>query len=145
MFGDLDYDPSMAYTACSFEEQLAALGRAVEAGKVRRRSRPPLWLRLLLLSVASPVRMLRGRPVSPSGRVSAAGTMRGSVLRKAHPFGLESTNPERVAASLSCWSPQVRHIGLSNETPYGLMQFCRLGEDEPAGLVCGKSFSARLA
>lgn len=36
MFGDLEYDPSMAYAACSFEEQLGALGRAVEAGKVRR-------------------------------------------------------------------------------------------------------------
>lgn len=37
MFGDLDYDPSMAYAACSFEEQLEALSRAVEAGKVRVR------------------------------------------------------------------------------------------------------------
>ena len=35
MFGDLDYDPGMAYAACSFEEQLEALCRAVQAGKVR--------------------------------------------------------------------------------------------------------------
>lgn len=34
MFGDLDYDPAMVYAAASFEEQLEALGRAVEAGKV---------------------------------------------------------------------------------------------------------------
>ncbi|EFN60059.1 hypothetical protein CHLNCDRAFT_48407 [Chlorella variabilis] len=55
MFGDLDYDPAMAYAAASFEEQLGALAAAVEAGKVR-------------------------------------------------------------------------HVGLSNETPYGLMRFCQLGE-----------------
>ena len=35
MFGDLDFDPSMAYAACPLEEQLEALGRAVAAGKVR--------------------------------------------------------------------------------------------------------------
>lgn len=34
MFGDLDYDPAMAYAAASFEEQLGALAAAVEAGKV---------------------------------------------------------------------------------------------------------------
>jgi hypothetical protein len=34
MFGDLDFDPTMAYAACSFEEQLEALVRAVTAGKV---------------------------------------------------------------------------------------------------------------
>ncbi|KAL4443893.1 hypothetical protein ABPG75_011630 [Micractinium tetrahymenae] len=58
MFGDLDYEPSMAYAACSFEEQLEALGRAVEAGKVR-------------------------------------------------------------------------YVGLSNETPYGLMRFCQLAAASP--------------
>ena len=35
MFGGVDYDPGAAYAACSFEEQLGALARAVEAGKVR--------------------------------------------------------------------------------------------------------------
>lgn len=35
MFGDVDYDPSCAYTSVPLEEQLEALGRAVEAGKVR--------------------------------------------------------------------------------------------------------------
>jgi aryl-alcohol dehydrogenase-like predicted oxidoreductase len=35
MFGDLDFDPAMAYAACPFEEQLEALSRAVTAGKVR--------------------------------------------------------------------------------------------------------------
>ena len=35
MFGDVDFDPAMAYAACSFEEQLEALSRAVRAGKVR--------------------------------------------------------------------------------------------------------------
>ncbi|PRW60379.1 Aldo keto reductase [Chlorella sorokiniana] len=58
MFGDLEYDPAMAYTAASFEEQLEALGRAVAAGKVR-------------------------------------------------------------------------HVGLSNETPYGLMRFCHLAASRP--------------
>lgn len=33
MFGDLEYDPAMAYAAASFEEQLETLGRAVVAGK----------------------------------------------------------------------------------------------------------------
>ena len=35
MFGDVDFDPAMAYAACSFEEQLEALSRAVRVGKVR--------------------------------------------------------------------------------------------------------------
>ena len=34
MFGDVDFDPAMAYAACSFEEQLEALSRAVRVGKV---------------------------------------------------------------------------------------------------------------
>ena len=38
MFGDSEYDPSMAYAAASFEEQLEALGRAVEAGKVKQQA-----------------------------------------------------------------------------------------------------------
>lgn len=37
MFGDVDFDPTMAYAACPFEEQLEALTRAVEAGKVEGR------------------------------------------------------------------------------------------------------------
>jgi hypothetical protein len=36
MFGDIDYDPSASYAAVPFEEQLMALGRAVEAGKVSK-------------------------------------------------------------------------------------------------------------
>lgn len=32
---------------------------------------------------------------------------------------------------------QVRHVGLSNETPYGLMRFCHLGEPLPATASCG--------
>jgi aryl-alcohol dehydrogenase-like predicted oxidoreductase len=35
MFGDVDYDPSMAYAAISFEEQVAALAAAAAAGKIR--------------------------------------------------------------------------------------------------------------
>ena len=57
MFGDVDYDPSMAYASCPIEEQLEALTAAVHAGKVR-------------------------------------------------------------------------YIGLSNETPWGLMKFCRAAASE---------------
>ncbi len=35
MFGDVDYDPHMAYTAVPIEEQLEALGQAQREGKVR--------------------------------------------------------------------------------------------------------------
>lgn len=35
MFGDVDYDPGMAYAAASFEEQVAALAAAAAAGKLR--------------------------------------------------------------------------------------------------------------
>ncbi|KAI8476768.1 MAG: Aldo/keto reductase [Monoraphidium minutum] len=35
MFGDVDYDPSCAYPSAPLEDQLEALGRAVDAGKVR--------------------------------------------------------------------------------------------------------------
>lgn len=35
MFGDVDYNPAARYSAVPIEEQLMALGRAVEAGKVR--------------------------------------------------------------------------------------------------------------
>lgn len=34
MFGETDYDPGRQYNSVSFEEQLDALGRAVDAGKV---------------------------------------------------------------------------------------------------------------
>ncbi|XP_021993361.1 protein tas isoform X1 [Helianthus annuus] len=35
MFGETDYDPANQYNHVSFEEQLDALGRAVDAGKIR--------------------------------------------------------------------------------------------------------------
>ncbi|GAQ90457.1 aldo keto reductasefinger RINkfl00642_0040 [Klebsormidium nitens] len=35
MFGDIDYDPSNAFTSVTFEEQLAALAEAKQAGKIR--------------------------------------------------------------------------------------------------------------
>ena len=34
MFGETDYDPDRQYSHVSFDEQLDALGRAVDAGKV---------------------------------------------------------------------------------------------------------------
>ena len=34
MFGETDYDPARQYSSVSFDEQLDALGRAVDAGKV---------------------------------------------------------------------------------------------------------------
>jgi hypothetical protein len=34
MFGETDYDPARQYSSVSFDEQLDALGRAVNAGKV---------------------------------------------------------------------------------------------------------------
>lgn len=34
MFGETDYDPLRNYTSISFEEQLDALERAIDAGKV---------------------------------------------------------------------------------------------------------------
>lgn len=34
MFGETEYDPSRCIPAISFEEQLNALGRAVDSGKV---------------------------------------------------------------------------------------------------------------
>ena len=58
MFGQTAYQPEQAYAAAPMEEQLEALGRAVEAGKVRQ-------------------------------------------------------------------------VGLSNETPWGLMDCCRLGQPPP--------------
>ena len=36
MFGQTAYQPQQAYAAAPLEEQLEALGRAVEAGKVRQ-------------------------------------------------------------------------------------------------------------
>ncbi len=42
MFGDSEYDPSAAFEgAVPLEEQLEALGRAVEQGKVR--GGDPVW------------------------------------------------------------------------------------------------------
>lgn len=35
MFGESEYDPTRAYTATPFEEQLQALNKAKEAGKIR--------------------------------------------------------------------------------------------------------------
>ncbi|KAD3336619.1 hypothetical protein R6Q59_028302 [Mikania micrantha] len=35
MFGETDYDPVRQYNVVSFEEQLDALGRAIDAGKIR--------------------------------------------------------------------------------------------------------------
>ncbi|PWA89789.1 aldo-keto reductase [Artemisia annua] len=35
MFGETDYDPARQYSSVSFDEQLDALGRAVDAGKIR--------------------------------------------------------------------------------------------------------------
>ncbi|KAH9306632.1 hypothetical protein KI387_011036, partial [Taxus chinensis] len=58
MFGETDYDPTQQYAAVPIEEQLEALGRAVNAGKIR-------------------------------------------------------------------------YIGVSNETPYGVMEFCRLAQLVP--------------
>jgi hypothetical protein len=34
MFGETEYDPSFQYTSVPMEEQLEALGRAIDAGKV---------------------------------------------------------------------------------------------------------------
>lgn len=34
MFGETEYDPSRQYSSVPIEEQLDALGRAVDAGKV---------------------------------------------------------------------------------------------------------------
>lgn len=39
MFGETDYDPLRHYTPVCFEEQLDALERAVDAGKVSRDSK----------------------------------------------------------------------------------------------------------
>jgi len=36
MFGETEYDPSFQYTSVPMEEQLEALGRAIDAGKVCR-------------------------------------------------------------------------------------------------------------
>nr|XP_043610478.1 protein tas-like [Erigeron canadensis] len=35
MFGEIDYDPARQFNSVSFDEQLDALGRAVDAGKIR--------------------------------------------------------------------------------------------------------------
>ncbi|GKE06956.1 aldo-keto reductase [Tanacetum coccineum] len=35
MFGETDYDPARQYSSVSFDEQLATLGKAVDAGKIR--------------------------------------------------------------------------------------------------------------
>ncbi|KAL2610741.1 hypothetical protein R1flu_029314 [Riccia fluitans] len=59
MFGDVDYDPAASYSSIPIEEQLKALSRAKEAGKIR-------------------------------------------------------------------------YIGVSNETPYGVMEFCRLADSNAA-------------
>ncbi len=75
MFGDSEYDPSMAYAAASFEEQLEALGRAVEAGKVRQQTVACLrqrWVVQLrpraLYTVHCPCSLWRGTilPLKPS-------------------------------------------------------------------------------
>jgi hypothetical protein len=34
MFGETEYDPSFQYTSVPMEEQLEAVGRAMDAGKV---------------------------------------------------------------------------------------------------------------
>lgn len=36
MFGETEYDPNCQYTSVPMEEQLEALGRAIDAGKVCR-------------------------------------------------------------------------------------------------------------
>jgi len=36
MFGETEYDPSFQYTSVPMEEQLEALGRAIDTGKVCR-------------------------------------------------------------------------------------------------------------
>ncbi|KAL3690563.1 hypothetical protein R1sor_016872 [Riccia sorocarpa] len=59
MFGEVDYDPAASYASVPIEEQLGALSRAKEAGKIR-------------------------------------------------------------------------YVGVSNETPYGVMEFCRLADSDPA-------------
>ncbi|KAK9161430.1 hypothetical protein Syun_007771 [Stephania yunnanensis] len=61
MFGETDYDPTCQFSSIPIEEQLEALGRAVDAGKIR-------------------------------------------------------------------------YVGLSNETPYGLMKFLELVKDSPASI-----------
>lgn len=51
--------------------------------------------------------------------------MRWSATRAAREALVDASWP----APPCCWSPsQVRFVGLSNETPYGLMRFCQLGE-----------------
>ena len=35
MFGEIEYDPTRQFSSVPIEEQLDALGRAVDAGKVR--------------------------------------------------------------------------------------------------------------
>lgn len=98
MFGDLDYDPAMAYAAASFEEQLGALAAAVEAGKVRH----------VGLSNETPYGLMRfcqlarGRPELPGGIVSLQNAY--SLLCRTFDAGLaECCHAERV--SLLAYSP----------------------------------------
>lgn len=89
MFGETEYNPSWQYSSVTIEEQLFALSKAADAGKVGNHS---------AMSVLSLTRSI-------------------------------SIPCLQVIWKILCF--QIRYIGLSNETPYGVMKFAHIGERYP--------------
>ena len=106
LFGEAGYDPAKEREAIAFEEQLDALRSLVEAGKVIGR---------LLHSCACAlfVKCYGGSCFVADRACSTTSDFR-FFLTHCDAFFLI----------------QVRHIGLSNETPYGVMKFTELAERE---------------
>lgn len=91
MFGETEYNPSWQYFSVAIEEQLFALSKAADAGKV--------------------------------GDHSAMFSLSLSLTHS------NSIPCFQVIWYVVCF--QIRYIGLSNETPYGVMKFAHTGERFP--------------
>jgi len=107
MFGDTDYDCACSYSAVSIEEQLQALSVAVKEGKV----------------VFSPFLLCSVHLHRSCNLVLSASYL--SALRVEMPQARSTVKNHKHE---ECVALQIRNVGVSNETAFGLMEFCRLAE-----------------
>jgi hypothetical protein len=153
MFGDTDYDPSCAFEgAVPLEEQLEALGRAAAAGKVwdqgsAHPQRPPhapgLPRHTRRCSARQPLSQ-RSRPhvrIAPPQRPRPC-LPPGSLTPLQQPLPPGSDPPPRLRRPPPC-VPQVRYVGLSNETPWGLLTALHAGEPAALALATSRTHASR--